>query len=228
MLFGGLQKTTLSDFPGHIAALVFTQGCTFRCPYCHNPELVKKGESSFTTEEVLSFLQKRQGKLTGLVVSGGEPTLHCELPQFLRSVKELGYDIKLDTNGSRPGVIKELLADKLIDYVAMDVKAPLGKYEQLAGRQVDTSSIAKTIALLVQSQVAHEFRTTVVSPFLTEDDLVEIGTLVQGANKYVLQPYRKLKTLNENWSLGARQMEQVIMERVSSKLKACGLSCSIR
>ena len=228
MLFGGLQKTTLSDFPGHVAALVFTRGCNLRCPYCHNPQLLNPNETTYSQEEILQFLKSRLGRLTGLVVSGGEPTLHCELPNFLTAVKSLGFAVKLDTNGSNPEMVGKLLSQKLVDYVAMDVKAPLEKYPQLAGASIDTENIAKTIALLVKSNISHEFRTTVVSPHLTEDDLFEIGQLVEGADRYILQPYRDKMTLDGSWSENAQRMEPAIMERVSQKLREVGLSCHLR
>ena len=228
MLFGGLQKTTLSDFPGHIAALVFTRGCNLRCPYCHNPQLLTREETAYSQDEILQFMKSRQGRLTGLVVSGGEPTLHCELPNFLTAVKELGFAIKLDTNGSNPQMVEQLLQQKIVDYVAMDVKAPLAKYPQLAGTAINTSAIAKTISLLVNSEIAHEFRTTVVSPHLTEDDLIEFGNLVEGADRYVLQPFRDKVTLDGQWSASGRKMEPAVLARVSARLQETGLLCQLR
>ncbi|MBR4355786.1 MAG: anaerobic ribonucleoside-triphosphate reductase activating protein, partial [Elusimicrobiaceae bacterium] len=139
MKFGGLIKFTLIDFPGRPAAVIFTQGCNFRCRYCHNPELVYPHlfTEPVPQEEIMSFLQRRQGTLEGVVVSGGEPTLHDDLPAFMASVKALGYALKLDTNGSRPDMIQELIDKKLVDYIAMDLKAPLEKYALITG--VDTN-----------------------------------------------------------------------------------------
>ena len=140
MIIGGLQKTSLLDFPEKIAAIVFTMGCNFRCGYCHNPELIN-GEAKI--EEVFEFLKTRQGKLDGVVITGGEPCLQKDLPEFIKQVKELGFAVKLDTNGSFPEMLEKVLPD--LDYVAMDIKAPLEKYSQIVNVDVDTSKILKSI-----------------------------------------------------------------------------------
>lgn len=135
MQIGGLQKFSLLDYPGKISAVVFTQGCNFRCPYCHNPELVDPAryQECLPEEEIFSFLETRRGKLEAVTVTGGEPTLQKSLAPFLRRIKDMGFLVKLDTNGSRPDVLEELLRQKLIDYIAMDIKAPLEKYEAVTG-----------------------------------------------------------------------------------------------
>jgi len=200
MIIGGLQKCSLIDYPGRIGAIVFTQGCNFRCPYCHNPELVDpKQYGPSLTDEVIPFLEKRRGKLDAVTVTGGEPTLQRDIGPFLREVRSMGYLIKLDTNGSLPDVPESLIFNGLIDYVAMDVKAPLEKYEKIAGLKVDTRKIRESIRLIVKSKIDHEFRTTVVRSQLDPDDLQTIAKLLGKAKLYVLQPFVGLKTLEKEF-----------------------------
>lgn len=192
MKFGGLVPFTLSDFPRHPAAIAFTQGCNFRCPFCHNAGLIPhRSETSLVPEEdVFAFLLKRRGRLDGLVVSGGEPTLHADLPDFLREVKRLGYLVKLDTNGSRPDMLWTLLDAELVDYIAMDVKAPFETYTRLAGATVDTAALQRSIMLIACSGVAHEFRTTNVEPLLSSEDLDAIRAMLPQTSFHRLQRFR--------------------------------------
>lgn len=184
LVVGGLQRFSLCDFPARVAAVVFTQGCNFRCPFCHNGQLIPQQPSrtepgsTVALSDVFDFLRSRVGRLDGVVVSGGEPTIQPGLARFLGEVRRLGFDVKLDTNGSRPGVLAALLADKLVDYVAMDIKAPLAGYARLAGCRVSTESVLQSIELLAASGVEHEFRTTVVDALLDDADLVAIEALV--------------------------------------------------
>jgi pyruvate formate lyase activating enzyme len=174
MRIGGLQKFSLIDYPGRISAIVFTQGCNFRCPYCHNPELVDPVQYGpvLPEEEVISFLEKRRGKLDAVTMTGGEPTLQPDLDRFLQEIKKMGYLIKLDTNGSMPDTLERLIHAGLVDYLAMDVKGPLKKYGQIAGTEVQTRKIRKSIALIANSGIDHEFRTTVVRSQLDNEDLI--------------------------------------------------------
>lgn len=192
MIIGGLQKTSLLDFPEKIAAIVFTMGCNFRCGYCHNPELIN-GEAKI--EEVFEFLKTRQGKLDGVVITGGEPCLQKDLPEFIKQVKELGFAVKLDTNGSFPEMLEKVLPD--LDYVAMDIKAPLEKYPQIVNVDVDTSKILKSIEILKNGGVDYEFRTTVVKSQLSFEDFEKIGQLIQGAPRYYLQKFVASKILDK-------------------------------
>ncbi len=182
MTFSGFIKSDLVNYEGHIAATVFTLGCNFRCPYCHNPEFVIMGSDetyfgeTYPEEEILAFLKKRGAFLDALVISGGEPTMHRELPDFMRKVKALGLKIKLDTNGSRPEVLKSFLDEGLIDYVAMDIKAPIDKYH-LVGFW-DTDSLLKSIHILEESGIDHKFRTTCPKKMLHEEDFPEMAKLV--------------------------------------------------
>lgn len=194
----GFQKTTLLDYPGHVAATVFVGGCNFRCPFCHNGPLVLEPtvQPGIPEEEVLSYLQKRQGILEGICVTGGEPTLQQDLAVFIRRVKELGYLVKLDTNGSRPQVLEQLLQEGLPDYVAMDIKASPNRYATAAGlRELDFDKIRQSICLLMESDIPYEFRTTVVKGIHTLEEFEEIGRLLQGCRAYYLQRFRESESM---------------------------------
>lgn len=201
MKIGGLQKLSLIDYPGKICAIVFTQGCNFRCPYCHNPELVDPNRygAVFSEAEVISFLEKRKGKLDALSITGGEPTLQPDLEKFIETVKDLGFLVKVDTNGSNPDVIERLASSQMVDFWAMDVKGPLNKYNRIAGVSVDAEKIRRSISLIIASGVEHEFRTTVVRSMLDREDLLEIAKLVKGAGSFVLQGFVPVKTLDEDF-----------------------------
>ncbi len=197
MLIVGLNKTTLLDYPGRVAATVFTGGCNFRCPFCHNGHLVLKPSAleAYSEEEVFSFLHKRRNVLKGVCITGGEPTLQPDLPDFIRQVKSLGYCVKLDTNGYEPEALEKLLEEKLLDYVAMDIKNCRGKYPGTVGlEKLAIEKIDKSIMLLRESGIDYEFRTTVVKEFHTKEDLIEIGNWLSDCPKWFLQQYRD----NEN------------------------------
>lgn len=218
MIIGGLQKTSLLDFPEKIAAIVFTMGCNFRCGYCHNPELIN-GEAKI--KEVFEFLKTRQGKLDGVVITGGEPCLQKDLPEFIKQVKELGFAVKLDTNGSFPEMLEKVLPD--LDYVAMDIKAPLEKYSQIVNVDVDTSKILKSIEVLKNGGVDYEFRTTVVKSQLSFEDFEKIGQLIQGAPRYYLQRFEASKILDkslENEKTYSTEEFKRIIDMLKSYVKA--------
>lgn len=197
MIFGGLQKSSLIDYPEKISAIIFTQGCNFKCPYCHNPELIGNISSEpLGSLEILDFLQSRIGKLDGVVITGGEPTLHKDLPEFIKQIKDLGFCVKLDTNGTNPIMLKKLLDEKLIDYVAMDIKAPIEKYSDVVCTEVETANVLKSIEMLKNSSIQFEFRTTVVKSQLSVDDFDKIGKMIEGSEKYYLQRFVPSKTLN--------------------------------
>lgn len=189
---GGFRKLTLIDYPGQVAAIVYTAGCNLRCPWCHNPSLVEP--SAFTEkhdpDEILRFLDLRKHQLDGLVITGGEPTLWGDLGRFIRAVKALGISVKLDTNGTRPEVVRQLLDEGLIDYIAMDIKAPLGRYAELTNARVDTGAIAESIELIKNAGIPYEFRTTLISSLHTDEDLAAIGELISGCDRYALQGFR--------------------------------------
>jgi pyruvate formate lyase activating enzyme len=194
----GLQRLSLVDYPGRLCSTIFTAGCNFRCPYCFNVEIVLEPNklASISEEEALELLRARRGFIDGVCIGGGEPTLHGALPAFIRRVKLLGLKVKLDTNGSRPRMLRRLLEDELLDYVAMDVKAPLGRYPEVAGARVDVEAIRESIRILRRGRVDHEFRTTIVPGILTMEDVREIAKTLTGSKRYVLQQFRPGKTLD--------------------------------
>lgn len=187
----GLQKLTLLDYPGKVACTLFTGGCNFRCPFCHNAELVVgTPQPALDSEELLSFLRKRAGLLDGVCITGGEPLLHTELAELLRTIRQLGYAIKLDTNGSRPQFLKELVAAGLVDYVAMDIKNAPNKYGQTIGLpDFDLGPVEESVEFLLSAAVDYEFRTTVVKELHQAGDFVQIGQWIKGAKHYFLQGF---------------------------------------
>lgn len=196
MIVSGLLKTTLLDYPGHVAATVFLGGCNFRCPFCHNSGLLEGGNELFSEDEILAFLKKRAGILEGVCITGGEPTLHCDLQSFIRQIRSLGLLIKLDTNGYRPDVLKELCQKKLVDYVAMDIKSGCSGYAKAAGiSNLDLSLIEESIGFLLKNTVPCEFRTTVVRELHREEDFKEIGMWLAGASAYFIQSYKDSETV---------------------------------
>lgn len=196
-VIAGLQKSSLLDYPEKISAIIFTQGCNFRCSYCHNPELLNFADGKICPQECLAFLKTRQKKLDGVVITGGEPCLQKGLITFIKEIKKLNFAIKLDTNGTCPEVIKQLLDLKLLDYIAMDIKAPLEKYKEIVGFEIEPDKIKKTIDLIMRSGVDYEFRTTVLKSQLSFQDFQDIGKLINGAKKYYLQKFVPSKIYNE-------------------------------
>jgi pyruvate formate lyase activating enzyme len=202
MNIGGFQKFSLIDYPDKICAIVFTQGCNFRCPYCHNPELIdskRPNPKEAREEEILSFLERRKEKLDAVTITGGEPLLQSDLGEFLSSLKVLGYLVKLDTNGSVPSKLERLIASAHIDYIAMDIKAPLDKYENLIRRKIETRKILDSVRIIMDSGLDYEFRTTVVRSFLDKDDFVKIGQLIHNSRLYVLQRFVPSKSLDDKF-----------------------------
>ena len=197
MQIHGLQKMTLLDFPGKVACTVFLDGCNFRCPFCHNSELLGTGfPPLMDDEELLRFLEKRKGLLDGVCITGGEPLVQKELPQLLERIKALGYPVKLDTNGSFPEKLSQLIDGGLVDYVAMDIKNSPDRYAQTVGRErFDISNVEKSAALLLQEKVDYEFRTTVVAQLHDEDSFHEIVRWIRGARRYFLQSFAPRETV---------------------------------
>lgn len=202
MKLSAIQRFTLLDFPGRVACIAFTPGCNMRCGFCHNPEFVvpeevKRLGPNFVSEETFfNFLDRRQGLLDGVVVSGGEPTVWQDLPDFFRQIKKRGFLTKLDTNGNNPVMLKQLFDDRLLDYVAMDVKTSLTGYPTLVGRGVKARHIAESLDLLKQSGIEYELRTTLIKEIHTEPVLLELERLVAGAHEYYLQIFRPGHTLD--------------------------------
>ncbi len=190
----GIQKLTLLDYPGVVACTVFTAGCNFRCPFCHNSMLVlpeQTDDDCLTDDEVFDFLRKRRGVLDGVAVTGGEPLLHADMPEFLERVKALGYKIKLDTNGSNPGLLEALIRGGLVDRVAMDIKNAPGDYAATAGlKELDITPVERSKELLLGGSVDYEFRTTVVRGIHTKESLTEAARWIKDAKEYYLQQFK--------------------------------------
>ncbi len=217
MNIGGLQKMTLIDFPGVIAAVVFTQGCYFRCSYCHNPELVsQQKETTLQEEEVFSYLHDTKGFLDGVCITGGEPTLQKDLPEFIRKIRALGLRVKLDTNGTNPQMLRNLLQDKCLDYIAMDIKHNWEQYEQVVKiiNPILLKNCEESFHLIQESHVDHEFRTTFFPGVLQEEDFLSIASHLKPGEKYFLQNIQRKKTLEPNM-LGT---EEISLSLVAEKI----------
>lgn len=194
MNIGGFAPCSLCDFPGKIAAVVFFQGCNFRCPYCHNPELLAMQappDDAFSPDAILARLHRRKEVLDGVVLCGGEPTLQADLPAFVEEIRRMSMAVKLDTNGSRPSMIETLVTGGLLDYVAMDMKAPWERYHALAGETVSVDCLKTSINLLAESGIKHEFRTTFVPDLLSREDLEDIRALLPIGSLHRIQPFQE-------------------------------------
>ena len=198
MLIGGFQKMTMLDYPGKIAATIFTYGCNFRCPFCHNATLVIDEANLFSEDEILSYLNKRKGILDGVCISGGEPLLQNDIFDFIKKVKELGLLVKLDTNGSYPEKLKEAIDRNLVDYVAMDIKSSKENYSKVADVNVNIENIEKSVSILLENKVDYEFRTTVVKEMHTKEDFEKISEWIKGAKRYFLQCFKDNENLIGN------------------------------
>jgi pyruvate formate lyase activating enzyme len=229
MKIGGLQKVSLIDYPGLISAIIFLQGCNFKCSYCHNPELVdsKLFQPCIKEKEVLDFLNMRRGKLDAVVITGGEPTIHDGLALFIKQIKKMGFAVKLDTNGSQPRVIKNLLDEKLLDFIAMDIKAPLEKYKDIVKTQVNPDSIKESIRLILKAKIPYEFRTTVVASQLEEKDILQIGKMIAGAKHYVLQKFVPVKVLDKKF-LKEKSFSDEKLQKIKNHLEHQITSVTIR
>ncbi len=220
MRITGLIKTTLLDFPGKVACTVFTYGCNFRCSFCHNARLVTEDNPDIITEEeFFSFLSKRQGILDGVCISGGEPTLQKDLPDFIRRIKEMGFAVKLDTNGYEPDILKKLLDEKLPDYVAMDIKSSPEGYSEICGTDIDIERIEKSVSILKSSNVDYEFRTTCVREYHTPDHFRAISQWLEGDSRYFLQHFEDSGYLiGSGLSAFSKEETQKIAQIVAEKV----------
>ncbi len=212
MFICGFQKLTLLDYPGKTACTVFTGGCDFRCPFCHNALLVTEIDKNSTVSEeyIFNFLKKRHGLLDGVCITGGEPTLQPDLDVFIRKIRELGFSVKLDTNGNHPEVLERLLAEGLLDFVAMDIKSSPENYARVAGvPDLNMENIQKSVSLLMGGNLPYEFRTTVVKGLHTVRDFEEIGKWLKGAARYFLQEFKDSGELIAPSGLGAFSKEEM-------------------
>ena len=203
MKIGGLQKLTLVDYPGKIAATVFLSGCNFKCPFCQNPELVNaeliKNQPQISEKEFFWFLDSKQGLIDGICITGGEPTINPDLLGFIRKIKQKGFLVKLDTNGSNPEVLSKLVNEKLIDFVAMDIKTSLDKYEKAVGVKINLESIKQSAEIIKNSGIDYEFRTTVVPGLVEKSDIEKIGEWLKGVKKIALQQFQNKKVLDKEF-----------------------------
>ncbi len=190
MILKGIQKTTLIDFPKRVGCTVFTAGCNFRCGFCQNPSLISfDSENAVAEEEFFSFLESRKKWLNGVCITGGEPTLQKDLPEFCAKIKSFGFEVKLDTNGSNPLMLKELIQKKLVDYIAMDIKTSLEKYSEICGVEIDLEKIKQSVELIKNSGLEYEFRCTVIPEFFSKEDAVKIGEWLNSSKLFALQQY---------------------------------------
>jgi pyruvate formate lyase activating enzyme len=234
MFLGGIQKNSFIDFPGKVSAVLFLSGCNFRCPYCHNPELVKDRTHcpAFLNETwVLEFLKKRKGFLDGVVISGGEPTIHDDLFALCDKLKASGFPIKIDTNGSRPEVIQKLINGGLVDYIAMDIKTDPLKYLSFTNTGFNPNSILKSIQIIMESSIDYEFRTTCIKPLVNENVIQTISRLIDGSMLYALQHFRDGKVLQPEFfrcntdAIGLSDPEMALMQSIA---KPWVQSCIVR
>ena len=225
MRITGLIKTTLLDFPGKVACTVFTYGCNFRCGFCHNARLVtEENPDVISEEEFFSFLSKRQGILDGVCISGGEPTLQKDLPEFIHRIKEMGFAVKLDTNGYEPEILRSLIDEKLLDYVAMDIKSSPKNYSVICGTDIDIERIEKSVSILKEGKVDYEFRTTCVKEFHTSDDFLSIADWIKGDSRYFLQHFEDSGFLiGSNLSDFSKQETENFARLLSEKVPNVGL-----
>lgn len=189
MKISGFQKLSLVDFDGHISATIFASGCNFACPFCHNSGLVQGAEPTLNENEILEYLKKRFGLLDSVCISGGEPTLYPDLPKFIEKIKALGYIIKLDSNGTNLDMLKYLVENKLIDYIAMDIKNSFEKYSSTIGKEFDTEILRDSIKYIMSCGIDYEFRTTLVQELHSKEDIEDISKMIKGAKRYYLQKF---------------------------------------
>ena len=199
MKIGGMLKNSLIDYPGKISCVIFISGCNFRCPYCHNPELINKHEEVISSGAFIDFIDSRKSFLDAVVISGGEPTLAKEIYDFCKTVKKTGFKVKLDTNGSQPDVIKNLIKDNLVDYIAMDIKTDPFCYTSYIAPDIDGKIIIESINIIMDSGIEHEFRTTCVKPFIDIKIIKNILNRIKGADLYALQQFRNTKVLDPDF-----------------------------
>lgn len=229
MIVAGLQKFSLIDYPGKICAILFTRGCNFLCPYCHNPELVikEKYAPEIPMSKIYEFIESRRGKLDAISITGGEPTQHADLIDMLEKIKNMGFLIKLDTNGSRPEILEKIMARNLVDYFAMDIKAPLEDYPKIAGRAIAAEKIKKSIELIINHATEYEFRTTIVKSLISKDDLRKIAKEIKGAKNYFLQKFIPTK-LNDPLLMKETSYTDMELNKLALELMGYVRYCAVR
>ncbi|MBF0117976.1 MAG: anaerobic ribonucleoside-triphosphate reductase activating protein [Desulfobacterales bacterium] len=206
MLFSGLEKNSFIDYNGKISCVIFTSGCNFSCPFCHNPNAAKGETISLAEEDLYNFLIDRKAFLDGVVISGGEPTIHKDLFKFCEQIKKIGYQIKLDTNGSNPDSLKKLIHDQLIDYIAMDIKTSPSLYNKFISNTCSPKDIISSIKIIMGSNVKYEFRTTCIKPIISENIIKNISQIISGASLYALQHFNNSKILEPSFFKSKNQI----------------------
>jgi pyruvate formate lyase activating enzyme len=229
MTIGGLQKLTLTDYPGKLSATIFTRGCNFRCPYCHNPELVDplRYGQPLPESEIFSFLVGRTGRLDGVVLTGGEPTVHPDLPDLVQRIKQLGFSVKLDTNGSNPEMLEHLLRQRLLDYVAIDIKSSPAFYRQVTGVEADTRKIRRSVDAVVSSGILHELRMTFIEALVPIGQIQGVAELALGCMLFLVQPFQPTKALDARLLRCPRPTLEKLKE-VRDLLSMTGLPAVVR
>ncbi len=229
MKIGAIQKTSLIEFPGIISCIVFTQGCNFRCPYCHNPELVlpEKFGNLIREEDFFDFLKRRKRYLEGVCITGGEPSIQPDIIEFVEEIKKMDFKVKFDTNGSKPEIVEKFLKNKLIDYISMDVKGPFEKYDIISGVKVEIEKIKETINLIKNSEIDYEFRTTVVKSQILIEDFEKIGEILKGAKKYYLQKFIPSKLINQDFFKESTYNDEEF-ETIKKMMKKYVRLCEVR
>jgi len=229
MLIGGLQKTSLLDYPQKVSAIIFTISCNFRCPFCYNSNLVTKINKGdiLPPADIFEFLKRRKKVLDAVVITGGEPTRHADLPEFIRKIKEMGFLVKLDTNGTNPSMLKKLIQDKLVDYLAMDIKGPLPKYSKIINVTVSTKKIRESIKIIMHSNLPYEFRSTILPALHSRSDLEKMAKLIKGAKKYYLQKFQATGDLNNqdfnNYKSFTDQEMHDLCDLAKNYVEKCGV-----
>ena len=228
MKIGGLQKTSLLDYPGKISAIIWTVGCNFKCPFCYNPQLVKGEVELIDENKIFSFLKKRKNLLEAVSITGGEPLLQQDIVGFTEKLKKMGYLVKIDTNGTFPDRLEKLLDEKLVDYVSMDVKAPLEKYNELTGVKVNVSKIKKSIEIIKNQASDYEFKTTIIPSFLSKEDIVKIAELLKNSKRYYLQQFKNDTPLISEDLRQIKPYPREYLEGIIEQIKPFFKQCKLR
>lgn len=230
MKIGSLIKTSLLDFPGKLSAIIGTQGCNMGCPWCHNSFLIPyeftRHSGIIKERDFFRFLEQRKNFLDGVVITGGEPTIQTDLPELCENVKQMGFAVKIDTNGTHPGVLKRLLKNESVDYIAMDIKTDLNQYNRLFRENIDVSAILESIDIIMSSGQPYEFRTTCVGPFVTTDNIDQIGMLIRGAKAFYLQKCNQTNTVDNDSKYEIINGDRLV--ELKHRAAAYVLNCEIR
>jgi pyruvate formate lyase activating enzyme len=232
MIIAGIQKFSLIDFPGKTCAIIFTQGCNFRCRYCHNPETfhLPKNQKSIPLDSIYNFLESKKGKLDAVTITGGEPTIHSDLIKMIKKIRKMGFLIKLDTNGSSANTLKMIIKERLVDYIAMDVKAPLykDKYTEIMGWPISPNILRENIKIIIDSGIDHEFRTTIAKSLTTKENLREIAKTIKGAENYYLQKFVPSQKIYDKKLLNDTSYPDDELQRLADEFLEFVKNCEVR